>query len=298
MERELFDWLRRRLRRLGRRRQDRRQVYTDATILEVYLWSVIHDRPVSWACVPAHWPPGVRRGPLPSQSCVSRRLACAGVRRLLARLDRAVRTRVRELFGVGLSCSIDGHALLVAAHSRDREARWGRIAGGMGRGYKLHLVRSVTGVRLEHRLTPLNTDEREMARRMLRSVAFTGYILADKNYDSGRLFDAAGVHGGQLVVPRRKGAHRGLAHGRQAPGRLRSKDLLENPGNLFGRELHQTRAGIERYFGTLRCTPGLLGPLPAWVRTRRRTERWVLVKLILADLRHIARRWPEMRCVA
>lgn len=74
MERERFRLVKSLLRRIGRRRRSRRQRYTDGTIVEVYFWSVICDRPVYWACGRCNWPAGLRRGRLPSQSVMSRRL--------------------------------------------------------------------------------------------------------------------------------------------------------------------------------------------------------------------------------
>ena len=68
MERSTLRRIRRLLRALGRRRLNRRYTFTDATILEVYLFAVLSERPVSWACDPDNWPRGRRRGPMPSTS--------------------------------------------------------------------------------------------------------------------------------------------------------------------------------------------------------------------------------------
>jgi len=48
MERSTLRQIRLALRSLGRRRLNRRYTFTDATILEVYLFAVLHERPVSW----------------------------------------------------------------------------------------------------------------------------------------------------------------------------------------------------------------------------------------------------------
>ena len=87
------------------------------------------------------------------------------------------------------------------------------------------------------------------------------------------------------MAPRRWGPGKGLGHRRQDPGRLRSLDLLENTISPFGRQLHGLRRVIEREFGYLTSTSGLLTHLPAWVRTYRRVRFWVQTKLILAQLR-------------
>lgn len=59
MERELFRWIQRALRALSARHINGRYQYTDAAILAVYLWAVIHDRPVCWACESKNWSPGM-----------------------------------------------------------------------------------------------------------------------------------------------------------------------------------------------------------------------------------------------
>ena len=46
---------------------------------------------------------------------------------------------------------------------------------------------------------------------------------------------------------------------------------------------------IERVFGHLTCTPGLLGPLPAFVRGLARVRRWVGAKICLYHARESAR---------
>jgi hypothetical protein len=45
--------------------------YTSAVIVGVFLWAVLNDRPVSWACVREHWPKSLEFGRLPSQSVMS-----------------------------------------------------------------------------------------------------------------------------------------------------------------------------------------------------------------------------------
>ena len=289
MERELFTWIRRQLRRLGQRRTDPRQVYTDAAIVAVYFWAAINDRPCVWATVAAHWPAGLRRGPLCSQSCLSRRLRTPGVRRLIDRLEASVRRRRGALRARSLVAMLDSKGLAVGPHSRDRHAAWGRTSGGLAKGYRLGVYRSADGALLAWRVGPMNHDEREMARRMLRDSCMAGYVVADGNFDSNALFDQARRAGAQLVAPRRKGPQRGLAHGYHSPARLRCRDLLENTVSRFGAELHAVRNDVERYFGHLSSTAGLLTHLPPWVRTYPRVRRWVQAKLTLAELRAILR---------
>jgi hypothetical protein len=289
MERELFRALKRALRRLGRRRKNQRYLYTDATILEVYCWSVLNDRPVVWACQPENWPRGLRRGRLPSQSDMSRRLRTASVRALLTRLERVVLDADRR---ASLVYIIDGKPLPIANHSRDPEAGYGRAVGGKAMGYKLHVLVDPAGGLWGWRVAPMNIDERVIARRLMSSLPGEGYLLADGNYNSNRLFAAAATRGVQLVSPRRQRGvgPMGLGHHPQHPARLRSRDMLENGVFDFGQSLHQIRRAVEGYLGTLSATGGGLTCLPAWVRRHRRVRQWVQVKLIINHLRAARRR--------
>src|SRR6185369_2432610 len=133
-----------------------------------------------------------------------------------------------------------------------------------------------------------NVDERVMAARMLRTAPIQGYIAADSNYDSNRLHEICDRRGNmQLVSPRRYGPGRGHGHRKQTVGRLRSKELLENPMPHFGRQLLADRSDIERFFGNMTSWGGGLTHLPPWVRTHRRVYRWVQAKLILNRLKRL-----------
>ena len=46
--------------------------FSDRQIVAIYYWSVIHDRPTSWACQKQHWPPHMRKQALPSPATMSR----------------------------------------------------------------------------------------------------------------------------------------------------------------------------------------------------------------------------------
>jgi len=283
MERRLLKAVRRRLRGLGRRRLNGRFTYTDATVIEVYLWAVINDRPTCWACDAAHWrgvalPPG-----LPSPSQMSRRLRTRSVRLLLARLERWVLRRRRR---ATLACVLDGHAMEIAPHSADPHAGYGRARGGLGKGYKLHLLIDLAGTIWAWRVAPMHVDEREMARRMMRELPATAYLLADTNYNSNRLFRRVRACGAQLLAPRRKrNPNQGLGNHPHDPGRIRSIELLEGAETTFGRALLQMRRYIEGFLGTLTGHANGLNGLRPWVRTHGRVRRWVQAKLILHQLR-------------
>ena len=58
------------------------------------------------------------------------------------------------------------------------------------------------------------------------------------------------------------------------------------------RQLYRQRDTIERVFGHLSCTPGLLGPLPSFIRGLARVRRWVGAKICLYHARLIAKMTP------
>ena len=112
----------------------KRQQFCDQWIVLIYLWSVLHDRSVLWACDARNWPARMEAS-LPADSTMSRRLRTVGVLQLL---DRAM-TLAGDLFGPGLVKTLDSKPLFVGAYSKDRDARRGRTgAGMMARGYRLH----------------------------------------------------------------------------------------------------------------------------------------------------------------
>ena len=188
-------------------------------------------------------------------------------------------------FGEKVILPVDAKALPVAAHSKDPDAGWGRGAGQLSKGYKLHVIWGGRAMPDQWRLAPLSGDgERQMARRMLRDLGGTGYVVADRGYDANHLFDRAGAGGNQLVCPRRYGRGKGLGHRRHSPHRLRSKDLTEGPGGAgsgFGARLLADRGQAERDFGNLAGFGGGLQGLPSWVRRHGRVRRWVWAKLMV-----------------
>jgi hypothetical protein len=272
---------------LNKRRKRNTEDYSDEDIVKTWFWAVLHDRPVSWACDRCNWPVYERRRKRPSPSVMSRRLRTPSVRRLLEELEE----RMLRPHGVGaLVWAIDGKPLAISGCSKDRQAGYGRAAGGKAKGYKLHALVSMDGTVAAWRVAPMNKDEREMARRMLRDTKVQGYVLADSNYDSNPLHELCGQRGElQLVAPPRYGFCRGRGHRRQSAGRLRSIAMLSNPQSSFGRELHAQRDEIERYYGNLTNWAGGLTELPPWARTHRRVHRWVQAKLILKALRQQSR---------
>jgi hypothetical protein len=270
------------LKQASKLRRCTRERYGADDIVQVWLWAVLHGRPVSWACDLRNWPLHERRRKLPSSSTMSRRLRSAEVQQMLQEIERS------ELAPRGnkpLYWMIDGKPLPIGGCSKDRQAGYGRAAGCKAKGYKLHAVVGSDGSIAAWRVAPMQKDERAMGRRMLKQAAVQGYLLADANFDSNQLHDVCLERGVQLVAPPRYGFGRRRGHRRQSPARLRSLELLSNPQSSFGRALHQERNAIERYFGYLSTWSAGLQALPAWVRGHRRVHRWVQGKLIFTALR-------------
>jgi hypothetical protein len=257
-----------------------RATYPDDRIAAVYLWAVLHDRPTRWACDRRHWPIHLRADPLPSAATLSRRLRTASVRALLVALERHANAPTAP----GVFWLIDGKPLPIGGASRDPHAGFGRAAGGMAKGYKLHLILGGAGAIAAWRLAPMNTDERVMARRMVGRAGIAGYLVGDTNYDSNPLHAVCDRVGElQLLAPRRRGG--ALGRHRHALGRVRAVERMENPRPLFADRLHADRSAIEREFSRVTSGVGGLQPLPSFVRTYPRVFRWVQAKLAIAGLR-------------
>lgn len=263
-------------------RRHRQNAFTDHEIVAIFYWAVIHDRPQSWACQKEHWPLHLRRRPLPCPGVLSRRLRSPRVVALLDQLER----RVIAPRQPGLYWMIDGKPLLIGGCSKDRQAGYGRAANSKAKGYKIHAVVAPDGAVAAWRLSPMNGDERVMARRMLRDADIQGYVVGDSNYDSNPLHAVCDRREGlYLIARRRNGAGHGLGRHKHSGGRLHSVGLTENPFPAFADGLLESRNEIERRFGQLVNWAGGLSCLPAWVRTHRRVRRWVQAKMVLTALK-------------
>jgi hypothetical protein len=278
MERELWPPLYPALRAVAKDFCQKYVSYHPWVLVAVLCWAAVHDRPLSWACNPRHWSTTrLRPARIPSAATLSRRVDGLAVGAFL----RLVEQPLRERGDRRLLALLDGKPLPVSGVSKDREARWGRGAGGKAKGYKLHTLWSAgRPVPEAWELTPLNEAESVVARRLLRQAPGVGYVLADGNYDSGPVFDEAAAQGYQLVAPLPKNA--GQGHRPQSAPRLRCRDLLQGE---FGRGLYALRGQIERTYGNAVSFAGGLGPLPAWVRGRARVRSWVWAKLLINAVR-------------
>ena len=202
--------------------------YPTTTIVLVLLWAALHDRPVRWACQPGDWG-GARRRPweLPSPPTMSRRQRDPQV----AGLTEASAGEPRG--APALAKVIDGKPLPVGGGSKDPDAKAGRGAGGLSRGYKLHAVWGGGALPDAWGVRPLNVHEVRVARELVPRLRGGGYLVGDARYDAGALYERAARHGHQLVAPRMRPG-RGRGHRRQSPHRLRGLELARRP---LGRSL-------------------------------------------------------------
>jgi hypothetical protein len=283
MERELWTILSAAVQDVKRsRRANAYHTYDNDQIVRIYLWAVLHDRPVSWACRPESWDDRTRPAALPHQCTVSRRLRSDAVidflralgRRLIGRLGQAWRWLK----------IIDAKPLTVAAHSKDPDARWGRGAGQKAKGYKLYAV--IDGSPMPHawQVHPMNHDEKTVARTLLPQLRGEGYVVGDKMYDASPLFDSAAQHGHRLIAPR-KNRFGGLGKHRHSPHRLACIESLEAPESIrrdgLARHLMRCRKRIETAFANLTSFAAGLTHLPPWVRRLHRVRLYVHAKLII-----------------
>jgi hypothetical protein len=272
MDCELYSVLYQAVFSLGKRRRPKGAIFTDADIAWVFLWAVGHDRGNSWACQRRHWPLWHRR-PLPSPSTLSRRLRTESVQALLRDLEAYLRLHAPA----SICRFIDAKPLPIGGCSQDKQAGFGRAAGCMAKGYKLHAIIDIRQGIVAWEVVPMNVSERTLARRLIPELHSPGYLVGDYQYDAAPLYDLAALGGVQLVAPRKRGA-KGLGHRRQSPHRLRGLELL---GRGFGQNLLRARGNVERWFGNMTAFGGGLGPLPSWVRGLGRVTNWVRAKSII-----------------
>lgn len=262
----------------------KRPEYSDALIVQMYLWAVWHDRTMQWACQRRSYGTLFRPRRLPDESTFCRRRRSA---RCLAILQR-----VHELAADLKLCTpimhLDSKPLVVGSCSKDRDARAGRICGGFARGYRLHALSTEDGRIPVWSMQPMNVDERPVARALLRYASGLDLVLADSNYDAGHLYDAVADRGGALFAPLRNPPNTPKAWKNNRRARLAALEAWE-PWSVGG-YVYNERLQVERNFGNVASFAGGLGPLPAWVRTWPRVCQWVGAKLIVYHARLTVRR--------
>jgi len=257
-----------------------RHTHPDSLIVGVFLWAALNERPVYWACQKSHWPAAIRPRVLPSQACMSRRLRSCPV---LALLERAY-AALREALPAGMLKFIDAKPLPVGGCSKDRDALYGRAAGGKAKGYKFYaVVDAQSGVVEAWRLGPMSYAEQNAATHLLPHLPAQCLTVGDKVYDSMRLYDQAQALD-QFFLARFPVKATGKAHQRQSPARLEALVIAHTSA---GAALIEARNTIERTFAHFTSTSGGLLGLPSWVRTPHRVAVWVAAKLLIdLDRRH------------
>lgn len=282
MERELWPRLYHELQAAARDFRQTRVQHQPWVIAAVLLWAALHDRPVAWACDRRHWSTTrLRPARLPDPATVSRRAR----RTAFACFLNFLADRLRGRGAPGLVLALDGKPLTVGGCSHDPDARFGRAAGHVGRGYKLHAVWGQRPLPEAWEVTPLSDHELNAAERLAGQLPGGGYVTADGNLDASRLYDRLAACGYQLLAPPGD-ANPGRGHHYQSPARVRGIALW---GTAFGQAVYRCRVSIERAFGHATSFAGGLAPLPAWVRRLGRVRRWVWAKLVINAVRILRR---------
>jgi hypothetical protein len=296
MDGELFKRLYRAAGEVASKAVGRRCTFSDFEVLLTFVLAAVANQPLSWACRRGNWPLWCWRVGVPTPSTMSRRTRTKQFKLLLVRLNESLKA---ELPGSPLKYldgkrsrirRLPGDPLVVAGHSKDPDARWGKTSGGWSKasgtgdcpraGYRVHAILSACGAVEVFAVTPLDEGESTVARQVLCAATDLrgALVVADGNFDSNNLYDTVADAGGRLVAPRRKpGA--GLGHGTdQHPDRLRAVEELERtPGGRA--EFDRLRLGVEQAFG-LMTSLGLAAP-PPWARRLRRVRAWVMGRILV-----------------
>lgn len=275
MEGELWKRLYRLVIKISNNKTLKRATYTDADIMLVFLWAVLHDRPVYWACKKPSWPIYYRRRKLPNALTMTRRLRTQQLQNLL----KVIEKHLINNFPRSICRWIDGKPLPIGGSSKDKQSAFGFGASAITKGYKLYAIADKNQGFVQWTIRPMNQNEPKVAMELIPKLEQGGYLVGDTAYDSNKLYEAASKRAIQLIAPKRTG--KSLGHRRHSPYRIRSRKLLERP---FGQLLVESRRYIETMFGHLTIFCGGLKPLPHWVRTLHRVTLWVRGKMILYHL--------------
>jgi len=296
MDGELFRRLYKAAGEVASKSVGRRCSFSDLEVLLTFVLAAVANKSVSWACRRGNWPLWCWRVNVPTPSTMSRRTRTKRFKLLLLLLNESLRAQLpgsplKFLDGKRSRIRrLPGDALVVANHSKDPDARRGRVSGGWGTGYKLHAALDACGRVELFAVTALDAGESTVAREVLcAALDLRGaLVLADGNFDSNGLYGAVAAAreagapgdepGGRLLAARRKPGT-GLGHGRrQHPDRLRAIEELERtPGGRA--DFNRLRLGVEQAFG-LMSSLGLGAP-PPWARRLRRVRMWVMGKVIV-----------------
>ena len=272
----------------------RKPVYANWLIVAMYIWSVWHDRTLSWACDRRSYGSLFRPRKLPSISQFTRRIKSDDCQRIL----QLVHDQFAQRGVMTNAVYIDGKALVVSPVSKDRDAKRGKISGAFARGYKLYAAVNANRRIVVWSVMGLNEDEMTLARHVLLPqlppLTPDALVMADSHYDSAPLHEEVCEPLGVCLLHPLRGQDRAGGKNRewklrQMPWSRRELVRLWKDHPELMRFTYKARQEIERVFGVLTCTAGGLANLPAWVRHLDRVRRWVGVKIILYNARLKAR---------
>jgi hypothetical protein len=277
MESELYKKVYQIIMKIYRRTILKRIKFTDADIVLVYLWAVLHDRPTNWACSRKNWPIYYRKKALPDPSTMCRRLHTQGVLQLLNETEKSL----INTFSRKICRWIDAKPLTISGSTTDKQAGFGYAAGCMGKGYKLYAIGDDRQGFVNWRICSMNNSEEVVARELIAHTESEGYLVGDSAYDKNSLYEIAGRKSITLFAPKRFRYSKKLGHRKHSRYRLSSLARLKTP---FVQDILENRDNIERMFGQLTNFGCGLKPLPNWVRGLFRVENWVRGKMIFFQI--------------
>lgn len=118
MERELWRLLYAITVELGERRGNWK--FSDADLVVVYFWAVLHDRPMVWAVDKGNWPTDLAGVWLPSQATLSRRMRKSETQQLMTDVENA--WLAASAVCAMLIKTIDGKPLATSGVTKDGDA--------------------------------------------------------------------------------------------------------------------------------------------------------------------------------
>ena len=258
--------------------------YSDLLIIKMYLYAVLHDRPLCWACDKANYGRLFRPRLLPSVSQFCRRMKTQRINDIIDHVGTQLSQHDRPI----AIASVDGKPLPISDYTLDPEAKTGRGVGRFQKGYKLHALVTDDDKIPCFQVHSMNVAEQTVAYDLFDHVEPFMLVLGDSNYDSSRLYQKCADHEAQLLTPLKGMSQTESRRKRMPPSRLDALMLWEQCSGI-ATSLGKQRDQVERVFSTLTGVGFGLKGLPTWVRRIGRVRRWVAGKIILYHA-HLATR--------
>lgn len=262
------------------KRTSRRPQYSDVLILKMYLWAVWHDRTLSWACSRQHYNGLFRPRKLPSVSQFCRRVKTKCFQDLIEAVNQKL-THRKEKTKISF---FDGKPLPIGNYTCDKQAQNGYAGGCFLYGYKLHALATEDGRIAQFHVSAMNAGEPTIAKQLAKGIDKRVLVIADANYDSSKLHDAVNQQGSFLFTRLKVKAKNKRYIQTMHPSRRKILQLWNTLPD-YCESLLAYRCKIERTFSALTCFGGGLSPLPSWVRTLKRVQRWVSAKIVIYHAR-------------